>query len=268
MSKSQALIDIGPNLAHDSFRDDLSAVLQRARAAGVVQMVVTGSDAPSARAASLLAQDYPGQLFATAGLHPHHASDFNAETLTLLRELADKPGVVALGEMGLDFLRDISPRKDQEHAFRQQLELAVELRRPVFLHQRDAHARFLPILKEYRHALPGAVAHCFTGSGEELADYLDLDMHIGITGWICDERRGQHLLDIVAQIPDNRLMIETDSPYLMPRTIRPRPKTRRNEPCNLPYVLATLAQARNQSESALAQATTATAREFFGLDQC
>lgn len=228
-------------------------------------MVVTGSDAASARAAAQLAAGYPGRLYATAGLHPHHAGHCDAQTIALFRQLAQRQEVVALGEMGLDFFRDISPRAEQERAFHQQLELAVELQLPVFLHQRDSHSRFLPILKEYRHALPGAVAHCFTGSGDELNDYLDLDLHIGITGWICDERRGQHLLDIVGRIPSNRLMLETDSPYLTPRTIRPRPKTRRNEPANLPYVLSAVANARGQSPSDVATATSATARAFFAL---
>lgn len=266
MSNQYSLIDIGPNLAHDSFDSDLSDVLQRARQAGVAQMIVTGSDAASAHAACTLANKYPGQLYATAGLHPHHAQDLNGDILAQFRELAEQPNFVALGEMGLDFFRDISPRVQQESAFKQQLELAVELKRPVFLHQREAHARFLPILKDYMPNLPGAVVHCFTGSGDELADYIELGCHIGITGWICDERRGKHLWDVVHLIPDNRLMIETDSPYLMPRTIRPKPKTRRNEPCNLPYVLATLADARKQSQSSLAQITTNTARKFFSLD--
>lgn len=264
-NSTHTLIDIGPNLAHESFQSDLPDVIQRARDVGVMQMVVTGSDGPSALAAADFGQQYPGQLFATAGLHPHHADTWDTATLALFRQLATRPEVVALGEMGLDFFRDISPRADQERAFHQQLQLAVELQRPVFLHQRDAHARFLPILKEYRDALPGAVAHCFTGSGDELNDYLDLDLHIGITGWICDERRGAHLLDIVGRIPPHRLMLETDSPYLMPRNIRPRPKTRRNEPANLPHVLVTVAAARGESEADVANATTATARAFFDL---
>lgn len=259
------LIDIGPNLAHASFCDDLPDVLARAQAAGVAQMVITGSDAASAVAAAKMARDYPGQLFATAGLHPHHASDCSPQMLSEFRALASQPGVVALGEMGLDFHRNFSPQADQERAFHQQLQLAAELQLPVFLHQREAHARFLPILREYREALPAAVAHCFTGSGAELSAYLDMDLHVGITGWICDERRGAHLLDIVGQIPANRLMLETDSPYLMPRTIKPKPKTRRNEPANLTYVLATVAAARGESETAVAATTTATARSFFAL---
>lgn len=261
------LIDIGPNLAHESFQADLADVIQRARAVGVTQMVVTGSDSDSALAAADYGRQYPGQLFATAGLHPHHANAWGGATLTLFRELAARSEVVALGEMGLDFFRDISPRAAQERAFHEQLQLAVELQFPVFLHQRDAHARFLPILKEYRDALPCAVAHCFTGSGDELNDYLDLDLHIGITGWICDERRGVHLLDIVDRIPANRLMLETDSPYLMPRNIRPRPKTRRNEPANLPYVLAAVAAARCEPEAIVAAASSATARSFFKLPE-
>ena len=230
-------------------------------------MVVTGSDAYSVHTAANLAREYPGQLYATAGLHPHHAQDCTPDLLAEFRTLGASREVVAMGEMGLDFFRDISPRADQEQAFRAQLELAVDLKKPVFLHQRDAHERFLPIMQEYRHALPGAVAHCFTAGARELEAYLALDMHIGITGWICDERRGAHLLDLVGEIPANRLMLETDSPYLMPRTIRPRPKTRRNEPANLPYVLATVAQARGEPEAQVAAASTATARQFFGLPE-
>jgi TatD DNase family protein len=169
--------------------------------------------------------------------------------------------------MGLDFFRDFSPRPVQERVFERQLETAAEAGLPVFLHQRDAHERFLLILKTYRDALPGAVAHCFTAGREELYAYLDLDCHIGITGWICDQRRGRHLLEIVGDIPADRLMLETDAPYLMPRTIRPRPETRRNEPANLPYVLETVAAARGETPEAVAEATTATARAFFGLPE-
>jgi TatD DNase family protein len=259
------LIDIGANLAHDSFDDDRDAVLARARAAGVGKIIVTGSDVPSARQALALARHHPGFLYATAGLHPHHAVDLDDACLDALRAVAQAPETVATGEMGLDFFRDLAPRPVQEQAFHRQLEMAVAIGKPVFLHQRDAHARFLPILREYLDHLPRVVVHCFTGTREELHDYLDLDLHIGITGWVCDERRGQHLWECLADIPLDRLMLETDSPYLLPRTLKPRPASRRNEPMYLAAVVARVAQALGQDADSVATATTATAQRFFGL---
>src|SRR5699024_801400 len=204
---------------------------------------------------------------ATAGLHPHHADQWESGMAELMRDHAAQPACRALGETGLDYFRNFSDRTAQQHAFAAQLAIACDVRMPVFLHQRDAHPDFLPILQEHLPDLPGAVVHCFTGSGAELDDYLALDLHIGITGWICDERRGTHLLECVDRIPDDRLMIETDSPYLLPRTIRPRPQTRRNEPANLPWVLDTLAQARQQERAELAAITRNNAARFFNLSQ-
>ncbi len=260
-----SLIDIGANLAHDSFDADRDAVLARAKQAGIEAIIVTGSDADSARKALELSRLYPGFLYATAGLHPHHASTLDEATLATLREIAQAPETVATGEMGLDFFRDFSPRPLQEQAFAQQLEMAVAVGKPVFLHQRGAHLRFLPILREYLDRLPAAVVHCFTGTREELRDYLDLGLYIGITGWICDERRGGHLLDCVRDIPDDRLMLETDSPYLMPRGLHPKPASRRNEPMYLPAVLATVAGALRRSTDEVAISTTRNARRFFRL---
>lgn len=259
------LIDIGANLAHDSFNADRNAVLQRARQAGLQHLIVTGSDVDSTEAAIALAQAHPGFLHATAGLHPHHASTLDDACLQHLHVLAGSPEVVATGEMGLDFFRDFSPHAEQEKAFHRQLEMAVSIGKPVFLHQRDAHARFLPILREYLDQLPAVVVHCFTGSRAELRDYIDLDLYVGITGWICDERRGGHLLESVGDIPLDRLMLETDAPYLLPRTLKPRPASRRNEPMYLPAVVATVAAARKLSIEALAQATTTNATRFFRL---
>jgi TatD DNase family protein len=260
-----ALIDIGANLGHESFRDDLSAVLSRAERAGVHRLVVTGTSVGSTRAAIALHRDWPHRLSATAGLHPHHAADLDAQALDALRELAADPAVVAVGECGLDYFRNFSPREAQIAAFHRQLELAAVTGKPAFLHQRDAHADFLAIVSEHRASLSGGVAHCFTGNGRELEDYLALDLAIGITGWICDERRGQHLLPLVAAIPKGRLMIETDAPYLLPRTLRPPPKTRRNEPSWLPEVARVVAGARGESIEELARHTTEAAMRFFRL---
>ena len=260
------LIDIGANLAHDSFDDDLDAVLQRAAAAGVTRIVVTGSSDDSNEKAARLAQDHPGVLWSTAGVHPHHASDYTAESDALIRRLAAEGRVVAIGECGLDYFRNFSPRDAQLAAFRSQLEIAAETGLPVFLHQRDAHDDFVEVLEPVLPRLSRAVAHCFTGEHESLREYLALGLYIGVTGWICDERRGTHLKEIVPVVPDDRLLIETDAPYLLPRTIRPKPQTRRNEPMHLPEVLRVVADARGQTAEHVARITTRNAERFFGLN--
>jgi TatD DNase family protein len=259
------LVDIGANLTSKAFHGDLAAVRARAAAAGVEAIVVTGTSVTdSADAAALAATS--GELYATAGVHPHHAREAGGDWLAELRAIARRPRVVAVGECGLDFDRNFSPRADQLRCFEDQLALAVALALPVFLHERSAHADLLAVLRNQRRGLRGAVVHCFTGTGAELDAYLALDLHIGITGWICDERRGLHLRDVVARIPGPRLMIESDAPYLLPRTLSAPPKNRRNEPAFLPAVLAVVATARGEDPRETAATTTATARAFFGLD--
>ena len=260
------LIDIGCNLTHDSFDSDRDKVIEAAREAGVVQMIVTGASAEGSEAALQLAGKYPGALFATAGVHPHRASRYNSETDSLLRDLASHDEVVAIGETGLDYFRDFSPRKAQRSAFEQQIQIAIETGLPFFLHQRDAHDDFVAMLRESRDQLNEVVVHCFTGSKAEMFECLDLDCHIGITGWICDERRGTHMKEYMKDIPSNRLMIETDAPYLKPRNLRTKIKSHRNEPRLLPWILGTLAACRNEHPDALAETTTRNAREFFRLN--
>jgi len=259
------LLDIGANLSHESFRPDLDAVLQRARAHGVTRMIVTGASSQGSEHALALAHRHPGTLFATAGVHPHHAIDYDDATDARLRELALDSAVRAIGETGLDYNRNYSPREVQLMAFERQLQIAVDANKPVFLHQRDAHADFIALLRRYRDKLPGAVVHCFTDSGEALHDYLALDCHIGITGWICDERRGTHLRELVREIPADRLMIETDAPYLLPRTVRPTPAHRRNEPMYLRHICEEIARDRGEPAEVTAANSTATAEVFFGL---
>jgi TatD DNase family protein len=259
------LIDIGANLTHESFAQDLPEVLRRAHHAGVQRMVVTGTSVAATRAALALHAQHPRRLFATAGLHPHHAADLTPEVLAELRELASQPGVVAVGECGLDYYRNFAPREAQLRTFRALLEVAVSTGKPVFLHQRDAHADFISILREFRSSLTDGVAHCFTGQASEMEDCLALNLAIGITGWICDERRGLHLLPMMRTIPAERLMIETDAPYLLPRSLRPRPEGRRNEPAWLTEVAATVARARGETLQQLAASSTAAAQEFFRL---
>lgn len=259
------LIDIGANLTHSSFQHDLDGVLARAREHGVERLIVTGADESGSRAALGLAQAHGGTLFATAGVHPHHAKDFTADVETTLRELQTDELVVAVGETGLDYFRDFSPRAAQLFAFERQLELGVKNRKPMFLHQRDAHADFLACVDNVRDRVSRAVVHCFTGERKELFDYLDRDFFIGITGWICDERRGLHLRELVKNIPANRLLLETDAPYLLPRDVKPAPSHRRNEPMYLAHICAEVARHRGEDVNVTAANSTAAAQVFFGL---
>jgi len=255
------LFDIGANLTHSSFSSDLSEVIERARHAGVAQISVTGTTVDESMAAIRIADQF--DLHATAGVHPHHARDCGPQTIPALRELAKHPRIVAIGECGLDFNRNYSPHPDQERWFVAQLELGLELGKPLFLHSRDAHPRFYEILKH--HQVRQAVAHCFTGERDELRAYLELDLYVGITGWICDERRGRHLLDLVKEIPRERLVLETDSPYLTPRDLKPQPKARRNEPAFLPHIARTVARALGRPVEELASETMRNACRLFGL---
>ncbi|HVN99318.1 MAG TPA: TatD family hydrolase [Steroidobacteraceae bacterium] len=263
------LVDIGINLTHDSYADDRAAVIERAHAAGVTQLVVTGATLHSSAAALELARARPGRLYATAGVHPHHAVEMTTECLPALRALLAEPAIVAAGECGLDYFRDYAPREAQRAAFALQLGAAADCGKPLFLHQRDAHADFTAALREHagalgRGALHG-VAHCFTGGEAELTTYLELGLHIGITGWICDERRGLHLQQLVRHIPAGRLLLETDGPYLLPRDLQPRPPSRRNEPAFLAHIAATVARLRGESPEECAAHTSAAARRLFGL---
>jgi TatD DNase family protein len=260
------LIDIGVNLTHGSFHRDRDQVIARALGAGVARMIVTGTTEQESRAARDLAASYPGTLFATAGVHPHDARHWTTQTADVLEELARAHEVVAMGETGLDFNRNFSSQPDQERAFAAQLDLAAALGMPVFIHERDAHRRLVEILEPRRHLLGPGVVHCFTGTHEELAAYLALDLHIGITGWICDERRGLHLRELVRAIPSERLLVETDAPFLLPRDLQPRPKDRRNEPAFLPHVVRTLARCLETPLETVAATTAQNARRFFRLD--
>ena len=259
------MIDIGANLTHDSFDRDREAVLARARAAGVTRMIVTGASREHSPKALALAQAHPGVLFATAGVHPHHAVEYTEECDAEMRALHAHAEVVAVGETGLDYFRDFSPRPAQRRAFERQLQIGADTGKPLFLHQRDAHADFMAIMKQFDGRHGPAVVHCFTGTRAELFDYLDRDWHIGITGWLCDERRGAHLRELVKHIPADRLMVETDAPYLLPRTLRPMPKDRRNKPVHLPHIVEELARDRGELPDATADATAATACAFFRL---
>ena len=259
------LIDIGSNLTHDSFNADRDAVMARALQAGVRRQIITGADLASSHQAAALAAQHAARLWSTAGVHPHHAQSFTGSQRAELAELLLLKPVVAVGECGLDYFRNLSPPDAQRRAFIAQLEIAVQVRKPVFLHQRDAHGDFAAILRDFAGRLRGGVAHCFTGGEAELEAYLALGLYIGITGWACDERRGLELRRSVPRIPLDKLLIETDAPYLLPRDLNPKPKSRRNEPSYLLHIAATVASLRGAALETIAAATTRNAVALFAL---
>lgn len=263
---NKQLIDIGVNLMHRSFEGDRDEVVTKSLEAGVSPLILTGTSERNSDSAARYVAKFPGQLFSTAGIHPHDARNCTAQTLNTLRRLATKKQVVAIGECGLDYNRDFSPRDTQRQWFEEQIQLACELEKPLFLHEREAHHDFVRILKPYlSKGINKAVVHCFTGSAQELEAYLQLGMHIGITGWICDERRGKHLRELVKRIPLDRLMLETDAPFLTPRDLPVKPLDGRNEPKFLPHVAATVAVCLGVTVEEVAEVTTRTAKAFFGL---
>jgi TatD DNase family protein len=259
------MIDIGANLTNQVFRSDLAAVLERATEAGLRHIMVTGTDLASSDAAARLAARHPDSLAATAGVHPHDAKDVEPSWLEALEALLAQPQVKAVGEAGLDFNRNYSPREAQLAVFDAQIELAVRLARPLFVHDRDSGGAVLERLLAHGTDPRRVVIHCFTGSAAELEGYLSAGFMIGITGWICDERRGLELRQLVRQIPEQRLMIETDAPFLLPRTIEPKPATRRNEPANLIWVARCVAEAQGTSVTELITTTSDNAQRFFDL---
>ena len=259
------MIDIGINFTDKAFSKDLPECLSAAHAAGVTRMIVTGTDIKGSQQAAQLAEAYPESLFSTAGVHPHHAKDWRPDDYKTLKKLAQSDKVVAIGEAGLDFNRDFSPRTQQEAVFQFQIHLAIELNLPLFLHERDAHKRQRMILQEYSNDLPKTVIHCFTGDKTALFNYLDLGCHIGITGWVCDERRGKELQTLVKQLPKDRLMLETAIPYLLQRKIKPKPKSRRNESKYLPHNANTIAQLRGETIEAITAQTTNNSSRFFSI---
>ena len=259
------MIDIGVNFTNKRFDKDRSDIIQRAKKNKVSGFLVTGTNIEESKKALDLCQQFPNYLNCTAGVHPHDADHVSANYLEEITELARHHQVKAIGECGLDFNRNFSAPEQQLKVFQQQIDLAVVLKLPLFLHQREAFEPWLELLKPALGKVPAMVSHCFTGNKKELERCLAADMYIGITGWLCDERRGQELRDIIKYIPLNRLMIETDAPYLTPRNIRPKPKSSRNEPSYLPYVVQTYAELTGLSSEIIIQQSSINAQKVFDL---
>ncbi len=256
------MIDICVNWFKSSFDKDREQILQRAKDANLECLFSTGADLRSSIESAELAKinDF---FYATAGVHPHHASEWSPDQKTKIVALLQQERVLAVGECGLDFNRNFSTPEQQIAAFDEQIDLAIDSQLPLFMHQRDAHEQFHAMLKKKRDKFTKGVVHCFTGTEDEMRSYLDLDLHIGLTGWICDERRGFHMHDFIAQIPLNRLMIETDAPYLVPRTMKPRPS--RNEPAFLIHIVEVLAEIYDLPCQTIIAETSKTSKDFYGI---
>ena len=258
------MFDIGLNLTSAQFAKDRDDVVARAFSAGVKGLLLTGTNLHESEQAQLLAQRYQ-HCWSTAGVHPHDSSQWNEESAETLYLLASAQDVVAIGECGLDFNRNFSTPAEQETAFTAQLALAAEKGMPVFMHCRDAHERFLTLLEPWLDKLPGAVLHCFTGSRQEAVDCLKRGLYLGITGWVCDERRGLEQRELLPVIPADRLLIETDAPYLLPRDMKPKPASRRNEPAYLGHIVERIAHWRGEEMQWLDAQTDENVRRLFGV---
>lgn len=259
------IIDIGINLMHRLFNDDREKIVIDAAQAGVSPLIITGTSERSSIQAVNYAEKYIGKLYCTAGVHPHDTKLCNNETINNLEKLSKHDCVVAIGECGLDYNRDFSPRDIQRKYFEAQVELACKTGLPLFLHERDAFDDFCSILEKYRSVISKMVVHCFTGNKEQLQKYIQLGCYIGITGWICDERRGKHLLDLVKLIPKDRLMIETDAPFLTPRNLDEKPKNGRNEPKYLVHILDELVYYLDEDPEDLANRVYRNTKQFFNI---
>ena len=262
-------IDIGINLTNKQFQNDTDDIVQDALDADVTKMILTGTSVRNSEESAKIARQYPGVLYATAGIHPHDAKSFDNQSIAKLRKLLEQQQVVSVGECGLDFDRDFSPRDKQEACYKAHLELAAEIQKPLFLHERAAFNRFMSITSEYLPQLPKAVVHCFTGTLPEAKTYLDNGLYLGFTGAVSDVKRFAHLKEVIQYVPLDRMMIETDAPFMLPKNVPTsllkKYHERRCEPAFLPYVAGTVAQFKGISLDKVAEQTTLNSREFFGI---
>ncbi len=260
----EQFFDIGVNLTHPSFVKNLDKVIEEAIEAGVTRMCVTGSDVDDSISASQLAFSLPDILICTAGIHPHQAKGFSPTSFSEIKDLLKHENVKAIGETGLDFYRNFSTPEQQKKSFEAHIETSIELQLPLFLHEREAHKTLIEMLKPLKKDLPKTVIHCFTGTGEELAEYIDMGFFVGVTGWLCDERRGSHLKDLINLIPLDKIMVETDAPYLIPR-VSALKNSQRNEPKFLPHIVKEVVKNRKESKKLIISSMYLNSIEFFNL---
>lgn len=259
--------DIGVNLGAKQFKDP-EQILKNAQDSSVSRIITISNSLKECNLNLEFCKLYNTQygLYSTIGIHPHNAKQVTASRLEIVKKLINENRgyVVAVGECGLDFNRNFSPPDIQKRWFEEQIQLAIEVDLPLYFHERDAFEDFYNIVQKYDLKGKGVV-HCFTGSKEALSKYLSLGFYIGITGWVCDEKRGKELQKIVPLIPLDRLMLETDAPFLTPHNIKPRPKY--NEPKYIGSVVKMVAGLYGISQEKLIKITTENAKRFFGLNK-
>ena len=235
------LFDIACNFSSEQFDDDLLEVIERAKLNNVSKFLIISASLKDFPKLHQIYTNYLEDSFFTIGTHPHHANEINADEIQIMREMIKLYKPSCVGETGLDFFRNLSTYDEQIYAFEEQIKLSIEFNKPLYLHQRDAHKDFISLVKKYKNDISKAVVHCFTGTHKELEDYLDLGFYIGLTGWICDERRNVELRESIRSIPLDKLMVETDSPFLIPRNLEKKPRNNRNEPSFLPHIVNEIA---------------------------
>ena len=257
------IADIACNFTSDRFDNDLDEVIERAITNNITKFGLICSRLSDIDKLIEIYNRYSKNMFFTLGVHPHHANEINEEYLEKLKEIISKNNPHAIGETGLDFFRNLSTYEEQVFAFEEQIKIAIKTNKPLFLHQRDSHDDFIKILRKYSSDISKAVVHCFTGTQEQLDDYLELDCYIGVTGWICDEKRNIELRETIKNIPLERLMIETDCPYLIPKDLPNKPKNNRNEPANLSHIAKVIAILMDVDELKLREQTFHNSESFF-----
>ena len=263
MEHMHEIADIACNFTSDRFNNDLDEIIDRAIANNITKFGLICSQLSDLDKLLEIYNQYSKDMFFTMGVHPHHANEINDEYLKNLKEAINNNNPHAIGETGLDFFRNLSTYEEQVYAFEEQIKIAIDTNKPLFLHQRDSHDDFIKILRKYSSDISKALVHCFTGTQEQLDDYLELDFYIGVTGWICDEKRNVELRKTIKNIPFEKLMIETDCPYLIPKNLDERPKNNRNEPSNLNHIASEIAMLMEINENALRKKTYENTINFF-----
>ena len=257
------IADIACNFTSERFDNDIDKVIDRAMSNKITKFGLICSRLSDIDRLIEIYNKYSEDMFFSIGVHPHHANEVNDEYLKKLKEIIRINEPHAIGETGLDFFRNLSTYEEQIFAFEEQIQIAINLNKPLFLHQRDSHDDFIKILKKYSSNINKAVVHCFTGTQEQLDDYLELDCYIGVTGWICDKKRNVELRKTIKNIPLSKLMVETDSPYLIPKDLADKPKNNRNEPSNLNHIVSEIALLMQIDEKILRKQTYKNTINFF-----
>ena len=257
------IADIACNFTSERFDNDLDEVIKRAIDNKITKFGLICSRMSDLSKLLKIYKQYSKSMFYTIGVHPHHANEINDDYLKKLKDVITTNNPHAIGETGLDFFRNLSTYEQQIYVFEEQIKIAIDTNKPLFLHQRDSHDDFIKILRKYSSDISKAVVHCFTGTQGQLDDYLELDCYIGITGWICDEKRNIELRKAIKNIPLEKLMIETDCPYLIPKNLVEKPKNNRNEPSNLNHIVSEISMLMNIGEDILRRETFKNTKSFF-----